>query len=157
MTDPTTTDLEAALDLVRACGYVAIKEKSYRAAETRHAVTKAQLADAREDVERAEAWARRALDGESRARDRVEFVYGVARRFGATVEELTGPADEAVYRERIGAVMAVAESGRNGYLPCDAVMSAATGGASDCTCEPRQPRGRRRAPDPACPVHQGAR
>jgi hypothetical protein len=127
MDDPTTPDLEGALALVRASGYVAIKEKSHRAAETRHAVARAQLADARAEVERVEAWARRALDGEARARARTEFVYGVARRHGVSVEELTGPADEATYRERIGAVMAVAESGRSGYLDYDAVMAAATG------------------------------
>lgn len=127
MADPTTTDLEAALALVRASGYVAIKEKSHRAAETRHAVARAQLADARAEVERVEAWARRALDGEARARVRTEFVYGVARRHGVSVEELTGPADEATYRQRIGAVMAVVESGRSGHLDCDTVMAAATG------------------------------
>ena len=86
----TMIDLDDALEVIRAAGYVAIREKSYRAAQERQ-----RLAQARADWELnrregAEKWARDCCDEERRIRERLTFVYGVARAHGATVEVLRG-------------------------------------------------------------------
>jgi hypothetical protein len=82
--------LDDALETVRAAGYVAIREKSYRAAQERQRLAHARAdweADRRADVDN---WARTdLLARERRLADRLTFVYGVARAHGATDEELS--------------------------------------------------------------------
>lgn len=94
--------LVAALDLVRSHGYVAIKERSYQAAQTRLAVLRSQLEWEQQRVVGFEAYARGLGEETSRLRDRVEFVYGVARAHGATVEDLAG--DPTVASQIAGAI-----------------------------------------------------
>lgn len=84
-------ELAAALDLVKVAGYVALKEKSYAAAQRRHAVAEARLIYAEEERDRYDQWAKDCRAEERRLRDRLTFVYGVARAHGATVEDLRGP------------------------------------------------------------------
>lgn len=84
------TLLEADIKAVRAAGYVVIKQESYRRAQERQRIAEALLAHAEDDKEGAYVWARNCCDEERRIRDRLTFVYGVARAHGATVEELGG-------------------------------------------------------------------
>jgi hypothetical protein len=80
--------LDEALELVKASGYVVLKEKSYRQAQERQriAVVMADMEKGRR--ESAESWARDCLYDERRITERLTFVYGVARAHGASVEEL---------------------------------------------------------------------
>lgn len=88
---PIPADVQAALDVVRTAGYVAIREKSHRQAQERQRVAEALRAAAVDDRESAMAWGRQLATEERRVRDRLVFVYGVARAHGATVTELDGP------------------------------------------------------------------
>jgi hypothetical protein len=82
--------IDDALAIVRQAGYVAIKEKSYRAAQERQRIAHALREHAEADKEHAYVWARNCCDEERRIRDRLTFVYGVARAHGASVEDLRG-------------------------------------------------------------------
>ena len=82
--------LDAALETVRAAGYVAIKEKSYRAAQERQRQAEYQAETETDRRAHAEIWAEKCCDEERRIRDRLTFVYGVARAHGASVEDLRG-------------------------------------------------------------------
>jgi len=82
--------IEEALETVRHEGYVVLKEKSYRQAQERQRIAEALKLAAEDRIESVEAWARGALAEERRIRDRLTFVYGVARAHGATIEELSG-------------------------------------------------------------------
>ena len=81
-------ELSEALEIVRAAGYVAIKEKSYRAAQERQRIAHARQDWAEKDAESARVWANNCLDEERRLRERLMFVWGLAQSHGATVEEL---------------------------------------------------------------------
>ena len=83
-TDPRIAALEAE-------GYVVVKAKSYRAAQERQRIAEARMRDALDRVESIDAWAQSVCVEERRVRERLTFVYGVARAHGATVEELSGP------------------------------------------------------------------
>lgn len=72
-------------------GYVVLKEKSYRQAQERQRVADAYRHAAEQDAEHARAWARDCLTEERRLRERLTFVYGMARSYGASVEELRDP------------------------------------------------------------------
>jgi hypothetical protein len=77
---------------LEALGYVVIKAKSYRHTQERLRVSEALRKCEKEYRLSTQAWGERVCDDERRARDRVVFVYGVARAHGATVEELSGKA-----------------------------------------------------------------
>ena len=82
--DPRIVALEAE-------GYVVVKAKPYRAAQERRRVAEALKASAEDRVRSIDAWAQGVCVEERRARERLTFVYGVARAHGASVEELSGP------------------------------------------------------------------
>lgn len=71
-------------------GYVLLKAKSYRQAQERQRIAEAMQRMASEDAEHARSWAINCLDEERRLRDRLTFVYGVARAHGASIEDLSG-------------------------------------------------------------------
>lgn len=90
----TPGELEIALQIVKDAGYVAIKAKSYRQAQERQRVAEALRGMAEENRESTFRWALTVCDEERRLRDRLVFVYGVARAHGATVEDLSGDQSE---------------------------------------------------------------
>jgi hypothetical protein len=93
---PEPDVIESALKTVREAGYVALREKSYRQAQERQRVAEALRRMEQENAEGNRQWALNCLTEERRLRDRVTFVYGVARAHGATVEDLSGePVGEA--------------------------------------------------------------
>lgn len=82
--------IDDAKDTLRSAGYVVLKEKSYRQAQERQRRAECYQDAAEQARDSASAWARDCLTEERRLRDRLLFVYGVARAKGATVEELAG-------------------------------------------------------------------
>lgn len=84
--------LDDALALVKANGYVVLKEKSYRQAQERQRIAECLRAAEQDRREGAERWARDCCTEERRIRERLTFVYGVARAHGATVAVLSGGA-----------------------------------------------------------------
>jgi hypothetical protein len=87
--------IEAARALCEEHGYVVVKAKSYRAAQERQRIAEARMRDAMDRVEHIDDWAQGLAREGNRLRERVTFVYGVARAHGATVEELSAqPAEE---------------------------------------------------------------
>lgn len=85
--------LAEALGLVKAAGYVVLKEKSYRAAQERQRIAAVRQQCAEEHTASARAWARDSIAEERRLAARLTFVYGVAMKHGATTEELRGGID----------------------------------------------------------------
>jgi hypothetical protein len=87
--DPTAEDfLEIALQLVKANGYVVLKEKSYRQAQERQRIAQVMADYEKERREGAERWARDCCEDERRVRERLTFVWGIAMKHGATLEEM---------------------------------------------------------------------
>lgn len=86
----STPEVGAALAVVRAAGYVAIRAKSYQRAQERQRVAAALRRAAEEDKERMQEWVDGRIEEDIRLRNRLTFVYGVARAHGATAEELAG-------------------------------------------------------------------
>lgn len=82
------SEAEEAIAIVEAAGFVVLREKSYRAAQERQRRAECQREYAEENRARSDAWARDCLTEERRLRERLTFVYGVAQRFGATIEDL---------------------------------------------------------------------
>ena len=82
--------IEDAKAVMEQSGYVVLKRESYRRAQERQRVAEALLGSEKRHNEDTRAWAFRALDEQVRLSDRLTFVYGVARAYGATVEELSG-------------------------------------------------------------------
>jgi hypothetical protein len=70
-------------------GYVVLKAKYHRAEQERRRIARIRMDDAMERVVQIDAWARSVCMEERRVRDRLTFVYGVARAHGASVKELT--------------------------------------------------------------------
>ncbi|BBG01596.1 hypothetical protein C8E95_6816 [Pseudonocardia autotrophica] len=87
MDDCELHDYKAVL---REEGYTVLRTKSYLAAQERQRVAEALRVAEAEAAEHARAWARDCLAELHRLRDRLTFVYGVARAHGATVDELRG-------------------------------------------------------------------
>lgn len=83
--------LGEARTLLESAGFVVLRAKSYRQAQERQRVAEALRGAAIEDAQSAQAWARNCLAEERRLRERLTFVYGVARAKGATDDELRGP------------------------------------------------------------------
>jgi hypothetical protein len=79
-----------ALDHLESAGYIILRERSYRQAQTEHAIRRSQVAWAEREAEHAERWARDCLAQERRAGDRCTFLYGLAASLGATREQLRG-------------------------------------------------------------------
>jgi len=75
---------------LEALGYVVIKVKSYRQAQERQRIAECLMRRAEEEAAGNRAWAVNCLDDSRSVRDRLTFVYGVARAHGATIEELSG-------------------------------------------------------------------
>lgn len=91
---PTEADaLAEALEVVKAAGYVALKEKSYRAAQERQRIAAVRQECAEARTSGAERWARECIAEERRLAARLTFVYGVAMKHGATTDELRGEID----------------------------------------------------------------
>lgn len=86
------SDIDEAKALLEASGYVVLKAKSYRQATERQRVAEALRRSEQEAAQHARAWALQCLNGERSLARRCEFLYGVARAHGATVEELRGDA-----------------------------------------------------------------
>ena len=72
-------------------GYVVLKAASYRRAQERQRIAQVRMEDAFKRCEDIDRWAQEGYAELQRLRDRLTFVYGVARAHGATVEELSGP------------------------------------------------------------------
>lgn len=90
MISPTPREVDIAKQILKASGYVVLKEKSYHQAQERQRVAEAMAADARERERTNDEWWRETILPELFAyRDRVTFLYGAARAHGATPEELT--------------------------------------------------------------------
>lgn len=87
--------IEEAKSLLKAEGYVVLKEKSYRQAQERQRVAEALRAAEERATEHAREWARDCLAEERRLADRLTFLYGKAIEHGATMEELAGPNAQA--------------------------------------------------------------
>lgn len=79
---------------LEAEGFVVLREKSYRAARERQRRAECQREWAERDAADSRHWARNCLAEERYLRDRLTFVYGVARAHGATVEELGGSVEK---------------------------------------------------------------
>lgn len=84
------SEVEEAVAVVEAAGFVVLRQKSYRAAQERQRRAEVYRECAEESKERAYAWARDCLAEERRLRERLTFVYGVAQKFGATAADLRG-------------------------------------------------------------------
>lgn len=85
----TPGDIEYCKKVLVESGYVVLKEKSYRAAQERQRIAEVIAERAGHDRDSAVRWAYNCLAEERHMRDRVTFVYGVARapwrdRRGAT-------------------------------------------------------------------------
>lgn len=81
-------EVAAALAVVSAAGYVAVRAKSYQRAQERQRVAEALLAAEVSHQASTERWARDCLTEERRLGARLTYVYGVAIAHGATHEEL---------------------------------------------------------------------
>lgn len=89
-TNPVADAVEEARKVLQQAGYVVLREGSYRRAQERQRVAEALCEYADERRESYERWVRDELGPEiRRLRERLTFVYGVARAHGATVEELS--------------------------------------------------------------------
>jgi hypothetical protein len=84
-------DVAAMREEAEAEGYVLLKATSYRRAQERQRIAEARMRDAFDRVEHIDQWAQDGYAELQRLRERLTFVYGVARAHGATVEELSGP------------------------------------------------------------------
>jgi hypothetical protein len=83
--------IESAKDLLAQYDYVVLKAKSYRAAQQRQAIARAEAKFERAEAESTERWARTTLHNELRdLQARCTFLYGAAMAHGATAEELAG-------------------------------------------------------------------
>lgn len=90
---PTADQIAEAKALLEATGHVVLREGSYRRAQERQAQAENRARYAEELRESTERWAQQELCPDNRRlRERITFVYGVARAHGATVEELGGTA-----------------------------------------------------------------
>jgi len=85
----TGPEHEPAKTILENAGFVVIKAKSYRAAQERQRIAEALLVAEVEHSKGTYAWANRCCDEERRLRDRLTFVYGVARALGASIEDLS--------------------------------------------------------------------
>lgn len=75
-------------------GYTVVKTKSYLAAQRRQRGADMQRQAAEEHAEAQKQWAYKIHDEVRELRERITFVYGVARAHGATHEELSGSNDQ---------------------------------------------------------------
>lgn len=81
-------NLQTALEFVKSNGYVVLKEKSYRQAQERQRRAEVMADYEKERRKDVEHWARDSLDEERRTRERLTFVWGIAMKHGATLEEM---------------------------------------------------------------------
>ncbi|QGJ94955.1 hypothetical protein SEA_REDWATTLEHOG_96 [Gordonia phage RedWattleHog] len=88
----TTTDqLRAARAVLEAAGYVVLKKKSYDDIQRKRQRAETLLAAERDHQKSLYAWMSQHFEEERRLRERLVFVYGVARAHGAPVAELHSP------------------------------------------------------------------
>ena len=78
-------------DLLAQKGYVVLKKKSYEDEQRKRRRAEALLSSETEHQKALYAWMTQHFVEERRLRDRLVFVYGVARAHGATVAELHSP------------------------------------------------------------------
>lgn len=84
-------ELDRAIQIVSAAGYVVVREKSYKQAQVRQRIAEVRREAEEQAAEHARGWARDCLAEERRLRDRLTYVYGVAQAHGATQDQLRGP------------------------------------------------------------------
>lgn len=83
-------EVAAALAIVRAAGYVALKAKSYQRAQEKLRVAEALLSAEVDHRASIEGWAQNCIAEERRLGARLTHVYAVAIAHGATHDELAG-------------------------------------------------------------------
>lgn len=86
----SVNEIKEAKRVLEANDYVVLKIISYRRAQERQRIAQVRMEDAFKRVEHIDKWAQAGYDELRRLRDRLTFVYGVARAHGASVEELSG-------------------------------------------------------------------
>lgn len=79
-----------AKEFLEANGWTVIRTKSYRAAQERLRVAEARRVSEEMHAEQTREWAQRAYTEQRALMKRCEFLYGMARSYGATAEELRG-------------------------------------------------------------------
>lgn len=82
--------IDEAKALLRASGYVVLREASHRHAQRERLITQARADWEIQRAQSVERWALDCLHEERRLRDRLTFVYGVAVAHGATLDDLRG-------------------------------------------------------------------
>jgi hypothetical protein len=91
--------VEQAKALLEAAGYVVLREKSYRQAQTRQAIHQREAEWAERQAESARRWARECLAKERHLAERCTYLYGLAAALGATETQLRGADMAALVRE----------------------------------------------------------
>lgn len=86
-----TARLESARETLEHEGYVVLKKKSYEDTQRKRQRAEALLSAETQHQKTLYAWMDQHFVEERRLRDRLVFVYGVARAHGATVAELHSP------------------------------------------------------------------
>ena len=86
-----TARLESARETLEHEGYVVLKKKSYEDTQRKRQRAEALLSAETQHQKGLYAWMDQHFAEERRLRDRLVFVYGVARAHGATVAELHSP------------------------------------------------------------------
>lgn len=84
-----------ALAVVKAAGYVTLKEKSYRQAQERQHLARSAAEWEKESAEHARRWARDCLDQERMLRERVTYLAALCMKLGATMDQLRGEDEDA--------------------------------------------------------------
>ena len=82
--------IEQAKALLKADGFVVLRQKSYRQAQERQRVAEVRMACAEREMESTTRWAHKAFDEQARLAERCGFLYGQAMARGATADELRG-------------------------------------------------------------------
>ncbi len=82
--------IDEAKALLEANGFTVLRTKSYNQMRERHRVAVALKEGAERYQESTRAWAVDCIKAERRLMKRCEFLYGVARACGASVDELRG-------------------------------------------------------------------
>jgi hypothetical protein len=91
----TTATIEAAKATLVAAGFVVLREKSYRQAQTRQAIAQREVLAAERAADHAQTWGRDCLARERRLSERCTYLYGLAASLGATEAQLAGRSEAA--------------------------------------------------------------
>lgn len=80
--------VEEAKAVLKAAGYVVVREKSYRQAQTRQAIHQREVQWANDQMESNRRWVQARVDEERRIVARCSYLYGLASALGATEAQL---------------------------------------------------------------------